>query len=111
MSNRHEMEQPDELTAWFEAYRSACPDPTASPSFMPGVWARIESRRRSTQLFGIFAKRLLAGAAALTVAMGLLLYGPFDRFNQHNANTYLDALADDHQELAAADIPTMGDHR
>jgi len=102
---------PDELTALLGAYRSACPDPAASPSFMPGLWSRIESRRRSTQLFGLFAKRLLAGAAALTLAMGLLIYGSFDRFSQHNANTYLDALADDHLELAEADIPSAGDHR
>ncbi len=111
MRDRQEMQTPDELTALFEAYRSACPDPEASASFTPGLWARIESRRRSTQLFGLFAKRLLAGAAALSLAMALLIYGPFDRLGQHNANTYLDALADDHQELAEADVPVVGEPR
>ena len=71
MRDRHEIARtPDELTVLFEAYRSACPDPEASASFTPGFWARIESRRRSTQLFGVFARRLLAGAAALVAGDG-----------------------------------------
>jgi len=102
----------DELGTLFEAYRSACPDPEPSPLFMPGLWSRIESRRRSTQLFGVFAKRLLAGAAALTFAMALLIYGPFERnrLSSHDTKTYVEALVDDHQEVAELDVPATGDH-
>ena len=111
MGDKQDMQRPDEeLNAFFEAYRSACPDPEPSPFFMPGLWARIENRRRSTQLFGIFAKRLLAGAAALSLAMGLLIYGPFEHKAQKDAKTYLEALADDHQEVAEIDVPATGDH-
>ena len=43
--------------------------------------------------------------------MALLIYGPFERLSQHNTNTYLDALAEDHQELAEADAPVLGEQR
>ena len=101
-----DQEMPDELSEVFAAYRAACPDPEPGAGFMPGLWARIESRRRSSQLFGLFARRLLAGAAALTLVMAALLYHPGSHFGQHS--TYLDVLADDHQELAELDLQGPG---
>ena len=102
---------PDELTVLFEAYRSACPDPEAGSSFTPGLWARIEGRKRSTQLFGVVARRLLAAAAALTLAMAVMIYHPFERSASHNTNTYLEALADDHLELGDWDVSSPGDRQ
>ena len=60
----------DELARLLEAYRAACPDPEATAAFMPGLWQRIESRRRPFDLYGLFSRRVLAGAAALSLAMG-----------------------------------------
>jgi hypothetical protein len=82
----------DEL---FRAYRAACPDPEASVNFMPEVWARIEARQISTNLFGRMARALVTVALGATVVLGILL----SSVSQSNASsiasyngTYLEAL-------------------
>ena len=102
MKQRQEMndqQHSEELDRLFRAYRSACPDPEPSASFMPGLWARIDARRRPMNLYGAFSRRILAGAAVLSLAMAILLFRPFAAPALPVANNaYLEALADDHQE-------------
>jgi len=85
----------NELEELFAQYKSIVPDPDASPSFMPELWKKIESRqsmvvriRRLTQVF-------VAAAAAICVVLVLLLGVPSsDNFGV--SGTYVDALADLH---------------
>jgi uncharacterized protein (DUF58 family) len=82
----------DEL---FRAYRAVCPDPEASPSFMPKMWARIESREKSTNWFGRVAKTLVTAALAASVILAIII----SSMNQSSAffnATFVDALRADH---------------
>jgi hypothetical protein len=84
-----------ELSDWLQAYRSACPEPEASVNFMPAMWAKIEARQVSTNLFGRMAKALVTAALAATVILGLMV----STFNQADASfsgTYIEALSVDH---------------
>ena len=82
----------DEL---FRAYRAACPEPEASPNFMPQMWSKIEGREASTNWFGSMAKALVTAALAASVILGLLM----SSMNQSSAFynlTFVDALVKDH---------------
>lgn len=81
----------DEL---FLAYRQACPDPEATPNFMPQLWARIEAREVSTNWFGRVAKALVTAALAASVILGMMISSA----NKPNAffnATFVDALRAD----------------
>jgi len=81
----------DEL---FRAYRAAWPDPEASASFMPNMWAKIEARERSTNWFGRVAKMLVTAAVAASV-LGIMI----SSMNQSSAffnATFVEALRADH---------------
>jgi hypothetical protein len=98
MSNRS-MEHEDrdaELSEWLQAYRSACPEPEASVNFMPAMWAKIEARQVSTNLFGRMAKALVTAALAATVILGLMV-STYSRQSDLGFNgTYIEALSVDH---------------
>jgi len=83
------------LDEMFAAYRAACPDPDASPNFMPELWARIEAREENTNWFGSVAKALVTAALAATVILGMMVSSK----NQSSAyydGTFVDALRADH---------------
>jgi hypothetical protein len=82
----------DEL---FLAYRDACPETNGSVNFMPELWARIEAREASTNVFGRMAKALVTAALAATVILGLMLSTISRNQSQFNG-TYLEALSADH---------------
>jgi len=84
-----------QLDRLLRAYREACADPEAGANFMPQLWAKIEARENSTNLFGRMAKALVTAALAASVILGLLM----PTANQPNPNyngTYMDALMADH---------------
>lgn len=81
----------DEL---FLAYREACPDPEPSVNFTPELWARIEAREVSTNLFGRMAKALVTAALAATVILGLIVSTFSHNESQFNG-TYIEALRAD----------------
>lgn len=68
MTSDHE----NRLDRLFQAYREAAACPEASADFMPGLWARIESRR-SGRLYMERLSRLFA-TAALAVAVVLAVF-------------------------------------
>ena len=90
-SNRGSHDQ--QLDALFRAYHDACPVPDASANFMPNLWARIESRQRSTFSFRRMANALTTAAVAASLALGIYMSIPrssaFD-----NTQTYVEELAD-----------------
>jgi hypothetical protein len=81
-----------QLDALFLAYREACPDPEPSVNFTPQMWARIEAREVSTNLFGRMAKALVTAALAATVILGLMVSTLSRGEGQFNG-TYLQALS------------------
>jgi hypothetical protein len=80
----------DEL---FLAYRDSFPDPMPSVNFTPELWARIEAREVSSNLFGRMAKALVTAALAATVILGLML--SLSQTESWNG-TYIEALRADH---------------
>ena len=81
------------LDALFRAYRYACPDPEASPNFMPNLWARIESRQTFLFSFRRMANGFVTAAVALSIALGVYMSMP--RSTPGNSSeTYIEALAD-----------------
>src|SRR5882757_7807415 len=83
------------LDRLLHAYREACPDPEPGVNFMPQLWAKIEARENSTNLFGRMAKALVTAALAASVILGLLLSSANQSSSNYNG-TYLDALMADH---------------
>lgn len=82
--------QLDEL---FLAYREACPEPEPSGNFTPELWARIEAREATTNVFGRMAKALVTAALAATVILGLMM----SRLGNESFNgTYVEALHAEH---------------
>lgn len=88
-------ERDGELSEWLKAYRSACPEPEASVNFMPAVWAKIEARQVSTNLFGRMAKALVTAALAATIVLGLMV-STFNQADPSFNGTYIEALSVDH---------------
>jgi hypothetical protein len=79
------------LNALFRAYRNACPDPEASPNFMPTLWARIESRQTYLFSFRRMANAFVTAAVALSIALGVYMSIPR---STPGSETYVEALAD-----------------
>lgn len=77
------------------AYREACPEPEPGVNFMPELWAKIEARENSTNLFGRMAKTLVTAAVAASVILGLLMSTVSQSSVNYNG-TYLEALMADH---------------
>ena len=80
------------LDALFRAYHSACPVPEPGANFMPGLWARIESR----QTFSFSFRRMAAGFVTASVALSLALgvYASIPHASPDSPQTYLEALAE-----------------
>jgi hypothetical protein len=86
------------LNELFGRYRAACPDPEPGPSFLPGVWEKIEARRGFLFAFGRLARTGTAAACALCLLL-LVLNLAFTP-TRLLAPSYADALAADSQENA-----------
>jgi len=106
-------EQRDGLSELFEQYRAACPDPEAGAGFMPGLWQRIETRRSFASRIRLYARGLVAVAAALCLAIGI--FGFTDASAATNpvyTETYVEAL--DHAEapetLAYSDVMVQAEY-
>ena len=84
---------PGEVRELFRSYRDSLDGIDASANFMPGLWAKIDSRRRVTQSFGRLASAFVTAAFVIC----LILSGTLLTSNQPNASqaTYIDVLADD----------------
>ena len=97
MEQNNELPLPEEviLDQWFSAYREACREPEASVHFMPAMWAKIEARESSANLFGRMAKALVTVAIAATVVMGMLV-STASQPNTSFTGSYLEAAAVDH---------------
>jgi hypothetical protein len=84
--------QLDEL---FVAYRAACPEVEASKNFMPGIWARIEARRKAETIFYRWVNSFAGAAAAVVLVLGLMLY---QQPNPLPQRAYIEKLTDEISE-------------
>ena len=96
------MDLEHKLDKLFLAYKSANPDPTPSAGFTPGIWSKIEARRRQSFLLS-WTRNLVAASASLCMIFGLLLVTPFPSGNSALA-TYLDSLDDEHDQTLVAEL-------
>jgi hypothetical protein len=90
MGNQDRPGAESQLDDLLRAYRDACPEPEPSVNFMPELWARIEAREVSTNLFGRMAKALVTAALAATAILGLMV-SAYNRETQFNG-TFVEAL-------------------
>ena len=85
----------DQLDALFRSYRAACPDPEASPNFMPELWKKIEARQTFAFSFRRMANALVTAAMAASVALGVYMAMPHrSPANPNYYATYEEALAE-----------------
>jgi len=91
----------ERLDALFRAYREACPDPDASPNFMPTLWRRIESRQSFAFSFRRMAGGFVTAALALSVALGVYMAIPHSQ--SYTPQSYIEALA----ETSPVDAPEV----
>ena len=94
----HEEQKLDNL---FAAYREACLEVESSAAFVPGIWQKIEARRR-VSILQVWTRNLIAASAALCLMFGLFLISPIPS-GSHLAY-YLDVLDDAHDSEIRADL-------
>lgn len=80
----------ERLNNLFAAYRETLPDPDPGPGFMPGLWSKIESRRRYTKLLRRATGAFVTAAAALSLMMALYVARPDESLA--DSTTYVDTL-------------------
>ena len=96
------MDSEHKLDKLFLAYKSANPDPTPSVGFTPGIWSKIEARRRQSFLIS-WTRNLVAASASLCMIFGLFLVTPLPNGNSPLA-TYLDHLDDENDQTTVAEL-------
>jgi len=92
MSMEHPSNEPrhNELAALFAEYKTAVPDPEASPNFMPNLWRRIEARQNTLFRIKRLTQFFVAAAAAICLLFATMLAVP--RTMETNGS-YVDVLA------------------
>ena len=73
MEQRDPSKSEARLDDLFRTYRAVCPDPEPSVNFIPDMWARIETRKISSNWFGRVAKVLVTSALALSAILGTMI--------------------------------------
>jgi hypothetical protein len=96
----------EKLDALFRAFREACPSPEASPSFMPGLWQRIEARHSFfspfwflSPFFGRAAGAFVTAALALSFALGIFLSPSSSP--AYDTQSYVETLENQDNSVAA----------
>jgi hypothetical protein len=99
------------LDGLFASYRDACPEPEPSPDFMPRLWARIEGRRQTQDVFAWrrWAQAFLSLAAVTCLLIVMLQVMPSSS-SAYFHTTYIDQLSEEDgpehmllQDIASAD--------
>jgi hypothetical protein len=85
----------DKLDSLWAEYRDACPDPEPTAEFMPGLWRRIETRRKATVSIRRLAQVCVMASAALALVMGVVLIPRSQDLATYYSSTYVDTLAAD----------------
>jgi hypothetical protein len=82
-----------QLDRLLAAYREACPDVDPGPTFMPGLWKRIEAYRSPAPALRRWAGTLVTTAVALCVLLGILTTTTSRNIPDPTRATYIEVLA------------------
>jgi hypothetical protein len=98
------------LEALFAEYRTACGEPDGGPDFLPGIWSRIESRRRLVISMRRWTSAFAAAAAALCLAMTVYMAVPRANDPGFLSASYVDALGESvtFENVAYAEVADNG---
>ena len=99
------MDSEQKLDKLFYTFRSTNPDPVPSAGFTPGIWNKIEARRRQSFVVS-WTRNLVAASASLCLVFGLFLITPFPN-GSYPLATYLDSLDDMHDLEVVAELHQM----
>jgi hypothetical protein len=90
MSSNQDSEK--KLNELFSAYRQEMPDFDGGADFLPGMWAKIESKKSQTSIWFAWTKGILAGATCAGVLLvGFSVWSPFER-SAYYETSYVEAL-------------------
>jgi hypothetical protein len=84
---------PAELERIFAAYKDAVVEPSPSPDFLPGLWTKIDQRRRVSYSFRRMASGFVTAAAAICLLLTAALWTP-SQISVTGGATYVEILAD-----------------
>ena len=98
---------PDDVSALLSAYRSATPDFEANPQFTPGIWAKIETRRRESWWFGRIARGFVTVSGAFCLLLSVAMWMPRTPAAGTYLSTYVDVLANDTGSDDAVEIDVV----
>src|SRR5690242_36049 len=94
-------ELPPELAGLFASYREALPEPEPTRDFIPGMWARIDARRKDTWTFGRLTRGFVTASGVICLMLSAAMWIPEKVKTPSFISTYVDVLAND----TAADEP------
>lgn len=77
----------------FREYRDACEYRDASPTFMPGLWQKIEKAQNVSFVFRRWAKGFVTASAVLSLLLGLMVVNLHFEPGTPPVVTYIEALA------------------
>lgn len=97
----HELDD-DRLNRLFYAYREATEYEKLDADFMPGLWRRIESRRRNSLLVERMARVFATATVALAVVVGLFVSVAGHPGPGAQDDSWVEALANDHLARSAS---------
>ncbi len=82
---------PSEVRRLFASYKEAVGEKDAGPNFMPLLWERIDTRRRTTYSFGRLTRAFVTAAAAicLLISAGIAVHP-----SSGTSMSYVDLLDD-----------------
>lgn len=86
---------PGELAALFGSYRDAHPDAEGSANFMPGLWARIDARRRYNWTFRRLTRAFVTMSGVVCLVIAGAMWTPSHVTSPRSTWTYVDVLAGD----------------
>ncbi|MBM3762942.1 MAG: hypothetical protein FJW36_22170 [Acidobacteria bacterium] len=87
--------QDQQLDELLGCYRAACPEIEPGANFMPGVWARIDVRRKSEQGIVRWATWFAMVAAMFVMVLGIMMYRNPNPLPQR---AYIEKLTDEISE-------------
>jgi hypothetical protein len=99
----------DKLDALWAEYRHACPDPEPTAQFMPGLWQRIDARRRATASIRRLAQVCVMATVALSLLIGIVLIPRSQDQAAYNSGTYVDVLAAEQPDEYTEVLDDIGD--
>ena len=88
-------ELPEGISALLSAYRSALPDVEPSPHFTPGIWSKIDIRRRESRWFGRIARGFVTASGAICLMLSAAMWVPGTQVSPVYTSSYIDVLAND----------------